>query len=291
MTEHPLDAAPPEDQLETAPPPEPLAVDEPVTPPSIADDTATLPPPDEPPADAPSPETWEDDENRTTLFLRALVTFLAGGFLSWTQNQTTIVQGTEWNRWIALSVVANFILPLGIVWMFFAQGLVYQDWLRDQKFNAWNYGWNFKEWRRHLKLALTMFAFMLPFLWFASRDPNTRYFYRSDATHVGYFPPINGAGALTWLLISLAIYMFCWEWFHRGFLLFGTAQGFGPIIGIILQTVVFAAAHYYKPPAEFYGSIAGGLVLGTVAWREKSFVPAFLTHALVHIAWAILVLF
>lgn len=274
MTDHP-----PEDQ---APTPSLPAAD------AVATDAALALPPleDAPPPDAPSPETWEDDENTTTLCLRALFTFLAGGFLSWTQNQTTIMQGTAWNRWIALSVVANFILPLGVVWMFFAQGLAHQDWLRDQKYNAWNYGWNFKEWRRHLKLALVMFAFMLPFLWFASRDPATRHFYRFI-----YFPPITSSGALLWLLLSLTIYMFCWEWFHRGFLLFGTAQGFGPIVGIILQTVVFAAAHYYKPRPEFYGSMVGGLVLGTVAWREKSFLPAFLTHAFIHLAWAILVLF
>ncbi|MBV9470311.1 MAG: hypothetical protein JOZ57_13825, partial [Abitibacteriaceae bacterium] len=169
--------------------------------PSLSD-APSAPPSDLPPADTPldepTPETWEDDENPTTLFLRALFTLLAGGFLSWAQNQAVINPGQEWNRWISLSVVANFLLPLGIVWMFFAQGLGHLDWLRDQKYNAWNYGWNFKQCRRHLKLALVMFAFMLPFLWFASRDPNTRAFYRSDATHYGYFPPITGASSWLW---------------------------------------------------------------------------------------------
>jgi len=27
-----------------------------------------------------------------------------------------------------------------------------------------------------------------------------------------------------------------------------------------------------------------------VAWREKSFVPAFVAHALIHVTWAILIL-
>ena len=229
--------------------------------------------------------SWEQDESPTTLALRALCTLLVGGFLVWAQHRAPIYPGLEWNRWIWLSVVANFLLPLGMVWMFFGQGLTHLDWLPHQKYNAWNYGWDFRLWRRHLKIALLLFALMLPVLWFASRNPDTRAYYQS------YFPPQNGAWALPLLLLSLVIYMFCWEWFHRGFLLFGVAQGFGPIVAIVLQAAVFGAAHYGKPGLEFPSAFAGGLILGTLCWREKSFVPAFLTHAFIHIAWAILVLF
>jgi membrane protease YdiL (CAAX protease family) len=169
--------------------------------------------------------------------------------------------------------------------MFKGQGFHHIDWLPHQKYNPWNYGWNFRSWRRHLKIALVLSVVMLPVLWFTSRVPETRAYYQS------YFPPLNGPWAMPLLLLSLVIYMFCWEWFHRGFLLFGIAQGLGPIPAIVLQAVLFGAAHYGKPGLELYSAFAGGLVLGAMCWREKSFVTGFLTHALIHMAWAILVLF
>ncbi|HVF09553.1 MAG TPA: CPBP family intramembrane glutamic endopeptidase [Abditibacteriaceae bacterium] len=229
--------------------------------------------------------SWEEDESPTTLLLRALSTLLAGGFLVWAQHRSQIDPGTEWNRWIWLSIVANFLLPLGMVWMFFGQGLRHLDWLPHQQYNAWNYGWNWRAWRRHLKIALLLLALMLPLLWISARNLETRTYYQS------YFPAQSGPWALPWLLLSLAIYMFCWEWFHRGFLLFGIAQGCGPVLAVLLQAAVFGFAHYGKPGLEFPGSFAGGVVLGAVAWREKSFAPAFYAHALIHIAWAVLVLF
>src|SRR5687767_5088922 len=84
--------------------------------------TTPTPPPEEPPFDH-AAHSWEQDESTATLVLRALCTLLAGGFLMWAQQRAPINPGTEWSRWIWLSVVANFVLPLGMVWMFFGQGL------------------------------------------------------------------------------------------------------------------------------------------------------------------------
>lgn len=233
------------------------------------------------------PVTWEDDENRATLFLRSLCVLVAGGFLAYAQcrapyNWTNQAIGANWNRWVATSIVANLIFPLGIIWFFFGQGIVRLEWLRDQKFNAWNYGWSFRPLKRHLLLGVGMFLFMLPFVVWAARTPDSQSFYRDL-----YFPPQHGARDMAWLLATLVVYMFCWEFFFRGFLLFGMAQGLGPVAAIILQAAVFGLTHYVKGPVEFYSSFAGGLVLGWVCWREKSFVPAFITHALVHVTLAI----
>jgi membrane protease YdiL (CAAX protease family) len=235
--------------------------------------------------DATSEPDLEWDDTPTSLFLRALFTLLAGGFLAWAQWRAPVRAGMEWNRWIALSGVANLLLPLGIIWMFFAQGVRRVPWLRNQALNAWNYGWDFRDWRTHIRWSLALFVLSLPFLWFASRDPATRNYYQQ------YLPAIGGFGSLFWLLATLVIYMFCWEWFFRGFLLFGMAQGFGFVVAIVLQAIVFGMAHSGKPSIEYFGSFAGGLVLGIIAWRQRSFATAFYTHALVHIAWAILVLY
>ena len=236
------------------------------------------------PPDQTTGEAWEDGENNFTLLLRALFTILAGWFLAWSQQRSTIDSHTQWNSWILLSVLANFAIPLFIVWMFFGQSLFYLEWLRDQKFNAWNYGWKWDTFRRQVLISLGLFVLMLPILYFASRDEGTRTYY------LGYFPPHETAMQWLWLLVTITIYMFCWEWFFRGFLLFGVAQGLGAVVAIAIQAIVFGLMHGGKPGPEMYSSFAGGLILGVIAWREKSFVSAFLTHTFIHIAWALLVL-
>ena len=227
--------------------------------------------------------SWEEDETIGTLLLRSTFALLAGAYLLWAQHRSGISTGAQWSQWIWLSVLCNLAIPLGILWMFFGQGVFRLDWLKDQKHNAWNYGVDFTSWKRHATISLVLFIALFPFLVYFSRQEAVRSFYSS------YFPATAGLGPFLLLLLSLVIYMFCWEWFFRGFLLFGMAQGFGPWVSIAVQAALFGAAHWGKPPVEMYSSFAGGLILGVICWREKSFAPAFYTHTLVHIAWVILV--
>ena len=121
--------------------------------------------------------TWEDDETAATRFLRAACVLAIGLLLGWAQWKSPSGDiGAHWNRWIYTSVLFNFILPLGMIWMLFGQGLVHLDWLKDQKHNAWDYGWNWKNWRKHLKIALVLWAVMLPFLIYFSRQSEVRLF-------------------------------------------------------------------------------------------------------------------
>ena len=237
----------------------------------------------EAPAD-PNYATWEDDETPATGWLRAACVLTIGALLAWAQWKTPYTPiGENWFRWVATSFVFNFALPLGLVWMFFGQGLVHQNWLKNQKHNAWDYGWKWDAWRRHLKLALILWAVMLPFLIYFSRQAEVRLSYDS------YLPPTENPLQWAYLLASLVVYMFCWEWFFRGFGLFGMAQGWGVFAAIAIQAIGFGLAHSGKPPAEMWSAFGGGLLLGILCWREKSFVPAFFTHALVHCSFAVLV--
>ena len=243
------------------------------------------PPPAVPVPDAQIPEaTWEDDETFATGFLRAACVLSIGALLGWAQWKTPYTPpGQFWGRWVATSFAFNFLLPLSLVWMLFGQGLVHQSWLKDQKHNAWDYGWNWKSWRRHLRIALILWALMLPLLAYFSRQPEVR------ASYAVYLPPTTNPIEWAYLLGSLVVYMFCWEWFFRGFGLFGMAQGWGAIVAIAVQSVGFGLAHAGKPPAEMWSAFGGGLILGVLCWREKSFVPAFFTHALVQCSFAVLV--
>jgi len=73
-------------------------------------------------------------------------------------------------------------------------------------------------------------------------------------------------------------YWIGWEYLWRGFLLFGTA----PVLGagaVVLQMVPFALLHADKPVPEAWLSIVGGLALGALVWRCRSFWIAVPIHA------------
>ena len=68
-----------------------------------------------------------------------------------------------------------------------------------------------------------------------------------------------------------------WEFFFRGWILFGYAEEFGEH-ALWLQAVPFALAHIGKPEVETLSTIFGGFLFGLVAWRTKSFLYPFLIH-------------
>ena len=70
-----------------------------------------------------------------------------------------------------------------------------------------------------------------------------------------------------------------WEYLWRGFVLFGTAPALGAPLAIVAQTVPFAILHAQKPAAEAYLSVLGGLALGALVWRCRSFWIAVPLHA------------
>lgn len=243
-----------------------------------------LPPPPAVPDTPSEGPTWEDDETTATLVLRASFALVAGGLLLFAQwSSPYSPQSQFWGRWIWTSVLFNFVLPLLLVWMFFGQGLIHQDWLKNQKHNAWDYGWHWKNWKRYALFALGVVAVMTPFMFVAARDPQTRLAYNA------FLPPTTTPTEWIWVLATLVVYMFCWEWCFRGFLLFGMAQGFGWVVAVGLQAIMFGFAHASKPPLEFWTSFLGGGALGVICWREKSFLPAFFVHALVQVVWSVLV--
>ena len=75
------------------------------------------------------------------------------------------------------------------------------------------------------------------------------------------------------------IYLFSWEFFFRGYLLFGLEKKFGNYT-ILIQLVPFVLMHFAKPPLEIYSSILGGIILGVVALKTRSMVPCWILHLL-----------
>jgi hypothetical protein len=79
--------------------------------------------------------------------------------------------------------------------------------------------------------------------------------------------------------IAYLTYWIGWEYLWRGFVMFGTAHTFGPT-AIFVQALPFALLHASKPMPEQMLSIIGGIALGAVVWRCRSFWIAVPIHAL-----------
>ncbi len=126
------------------------------------------------------------------------------------------------------------------------------------------FGFQWGDWRAGLALTAIVIAAAAPVLWFIAR---------SDPAMLRYYAQQWSAAAPVFTFLDLI----GWEFFFRGFLLFGYARKFGPH-ALWVQAVPFALAHLSKPAVETYSTIFGGFLFGLVAWRTKSFVYPFLIH-------------
>ncbi|MCP4136307.1 MAG: CPBP family intramembrane metalloprotease [bacterium] len=74
-----------------------------------------------------------------------------------------------------------------------------------------------------------------------------------------------------------ALELMAWEFIFRGFLLFGLKDKFGEG-AILIQMIPFTIFHFGKPEVETISCIITGIYFGYVAYRGKSFWPAYIIH-------------
>ena len=89
--------------------------------------------------------------------------------------------------------------------------------------------------------------------------------------------------------LAYGVYMFSWEFFFRGFMLFGLERKFGRY-SILIQTLPFAVMHYNKPFPEAIGSIFAGVLLGVIALETRSFIYGAAIHWFVAMTMDVLAL-
>ena len=143
-----------------------------------------------------------------------------------------------------------FVIPMLIVLLVFRQ-------------KPGEFGITLGDWKAGLILTLAGIILIAPVLWLVARG---------NLTIREYYKPL--VSGLPW---NTFLDLFSWEFFFRGWLLFGFARKFGPE-AIWLQAVPFALAHIGKPEIETLSTIFGGFAFGWVAWRTKSFVYPLLIH-------------
>lgn len=146
--------------------------------------------------------------------------------------------------------ILYFIIPMFIILFVFRQ-------------KPGEFGFTFGDWKAGIILTLIGILLIAPILWLVGRG--------NTAMQDYYKAMVPG------LPLNTLLDLFSWEFFLRGWLLFGFARKFGPE-AIWLQAVPFALAHIGKPEIETLSTIFGGFAFGWVAWRTKSFIYPLLIH-------------
>ena len=130
-----------------------------------------------------------------------------------------------------------------------------------------DYGMRIGDFKKGLLWVVICVGALAPLLFWASRMPDfTRYYV--GRLKVGFL----------WLVLQYGLYMLSWEFLFRGYLYFPLEERVGPTLAIFIQSIPFAVAHLGKPATEAITCYFGGLVLGYISYKTRSFIYAFLIH-------------
>lgn len=123
------------------------------------------------------------------------------------------------------------------------------------------------------KWLITIPILVIPLIYISSKMPDIRLEYPlaksllTDQTHL-----------FAYELVYIIFYYIAWEFFFRGFLLFGLKERFGAANAILIQTISSCLVHIDKPEGEIIGSIFIGILFGMIALRSRSIWWVFLLH-------------
>ncbi len=147
-------------------------------------------------------------------------------------------------------VILYLVIPLAIIILVFRE-------------SPKEYGFSLGDWKLGIIYTLIGIALMTPVIYYLARsDSETQKYYGSLIIGLPWTTFLNLIG---------------WEFFFRGWILFGYARKFGHE-ALWLQAIPFALAHITKPEIETLSTIIGGFAFGWVAYRTKSFIYPFLIH-------------
>lgn len=164
-----------------------------------------------------------------------------------------------WGWWFSMQGITGFVLPVLLLMLVF-------------KRKPAEIGIGKGDWRLATVLALLYLPFVIAGTWVLSDRAD----FQAAYPHLRM--AIDDWGVFAVYQLLFVFYWIGWEYLWRGFVLFGTAHTFG-IYAIVVQTVPFALLHVDKPMPEAVLSVVGGLVLGAVVWRCRSFWIAVPIHA------------
>lgn len=164
----------------------------------------------------------------------------------------------EFLYWFTSDFITLFVFPVLIIKFIIKENLV-------------DYGISIGDFKTGLKISSIFLLIMLPIIWFVS----------STDSFVQKYPHLPSARE-SWNIFfiyesGMLLYMFAWEFMWRGFMLFGLKEKFG-YYAVLIQMIPFVILHNGKPELETFGAIAGGIALGILALRTKSFYYCVVVH-------------
>ena len=143
------------------------------------------------------------------------------------------------------------------------------------------------DYKTGLKLVVVALPFIvLPIIYFAADMPELRSEYPLAKILLQ-----DHSWILPYELSYILFYYIAWEFFFRGFLLFGLLPKFGAMHAVIIQTISSCLIHIGKPEVEIIGSIVVGIVFGAVALRTRSIWYVFMIHAAIGVLTDLFIIF
>jgi hypothetical protein len=149
--------------------------------------------------------------------------------------------------------------------------LVFREKLSD-------FGIRFGDYKFGFTTLVVFLVLMIPILWIVSGSEVFTKTYPQGGAAVR-----NSIGIFILYEFCILVYMLGWEFFWRGYMLFGLKHKFG-YYTVFIQMIPFFILHKGKPELELFASIFAGLILGIQALRSGSFIYSWLLHWLVMIS-------
>lgn len=203
----------------------------------------------------------------TILLLAALLPALHRYFGSMTFARLTFPSMSELEAAIFMFVAAFVlmgILPFAIVRFIFREPLR-------------SYGLCLGDWRRGLPVTMILFVIIAGvFIYPASKT--------SDLRTVFPFDKNAGDSVFAFLRFELLrglLFYSAWEFFFRGFVLFGLRKHLGDWMAICVQTIPSCLWHIGMPSGETFSSIVAGIMFGILAIRSNSILYVFILHYMI----------
>lgn len=123
-------------------------------------------------------------------------------------------------------------------------------------------------------IVLTISLLVLPIAWCGSMDASVTSEYPLAKSLIEYKEYV-----FSYHIFYIIFYYVAWEFYFRGYLLFGLKERYGAMEAILIQTISSCLIHIDKPFSEIFLSIPVGIFLGFIALRCRSFWYVFVVHA------------
>jgi len=151
---------------------------------------------------------------------------------------------------------------------------------------AREYGLRLGDWRLGLRITAILFPLICILLLLpAAGNQEMRLFYPMAPAFTG-----SASGFAMLEIPRILLFYTAWEFFFRGFLLFGLRPIIGDWMAICVQVVPSTLWHIGLPSSELFAAIAGGLLFGVMALRTRSIIWPFLLHALIGIGLDLIII-